>query len=422
MNYKGKKLLILGGISHMIDIVNTAKKMGIYTIVTDYSPDSPAKAIADKSYDVSTTDIDTLLEIAKMENIDGVINAFEDLNVWIAEELSNKLELPFYAKKEQLEIITNKNLFKNYCRDNKVPVIEEYFVGQTLTAKDVEKIKFPAIIKPVDSYGSRGIAVCYSEEELRKNYEIAIKFSKSKEVIIEKFINSDYGVEMYYTIQDKEIILSAMTDRYVYKQKDDLPPLPIATLYPSQHLDKYLDTIDKDVRKMLKKMQLENGVVLIQALVEEESFYIYEMAYRLTGEQHYQIVEKQTGINLLEMMIELALGGGTKKFNISAYDNSYIKYPACNLSVLLGEGKIDRIEGIEILDTLPEVISYIQLANLGDVIKESGNYSQMFIRINIAAENKERLNAVIEKINKNLKVISVNGENMIIKTFTYKGV
>ena len=38
-----KKILILGGTPQQIKLVNAAKKMGLYTIVTDYLENSPAK-------------------------------------------------------------------------------------------------------------------------------------------------------------------------------------------------------------------------------------------------------------------------------------------------------------------------------------------------------------------------------------------
>ena len=60
-----KKLLFLGGTGAMYDAVERAKRMGIYTIVVDYYPNSPAKRIADRSYLASTTDIDRVLEIAR---------------------------------------------------------------------------------------------------------------------------------------------------------------------------------------------------------------------------------------------------------------------------------------------------------------------------------------------------------------------
>ena len=57
----GKKLLIMGGRPAATpDIVRAAKRMGVYTIVTDNVPPerSPAKLMADEYWDISTAEVD----------------------------------------------------------------------------------------------------------------------------------------------------------------------------------------------------------------------------------------------------------------------------------------------------------------------------------------------------------------------------
>ena len=66
-NLRGKKLLILGGVQLACSVIKLAQQNGIYTIVVDYNEDSPAKRIADKSYLVSTTDVDGIVELCKEE-------------------------------------------------------------------------------------------------------------------------------------------------------------------------------------------------------------------------------------------------------------------------------------------------------------------------------------------------------------------
>ena len=68
-----KKLLVLGGTSISKEIVYAAHEMGIEVYVTDYYEDSPAKKIADKSFMVSATDVDAVVDLIKKESIDGVI-------------------------------------------------------------------------------------------------------------------------------------------------------------------------------------------------------------------------------------------------------------------------------------------------------------------------------------------------------------
>ncbi|MDN7246913.1 ATP-binding protein [Planococcus shenhongbingii] len=413
-----KKVLILGGYTHMIDVVITAKQMGLFTIVVDREPASPAKVFADKSYDFSTDEIDRLVEIAKMEEIDGVFNGFDDFNTWKAVELCEKLNLPHYATYEQLEICSDKERFKAFCRSYGVPVIEEYKIDELLADGQTEKFKFPVIIKPVDSYASQGIMVCYSLEDLKEGYAKALRYSKLGQVIVERFVDNAYGVMMFYTVKNGQVVLSAMTDRHVHKEYKEHPPLPTATIFPSQHLDHYITTLDLRVKAMIGGMGIENGVLFIQSLFEDGEFYFYEMGFRLSGTQYYTILEKQMGINLLEMMLDFATGGNLDHYPVEQYDRGYSKFPACNLSILLGTGTIKEIRGLERIKEMPSVISYIPVQETGDEVLLTGTYAQMLGRFNIVAANLEEFNETIEEINSTLQVISTEGKDMIIAKYS----
>lgn len=144
-----KKILILGGIKHMIDVVKTAKDMGFSTIVVDNVIGSPAKIFADKSFNTSTADIEGLAKIVREEGVDGVFTAFEDINTWNALALCKKMGLPFYATDEQLAITSNKNRFKEICRRFDVPVIEERELVPAFRETALVTWEFPYIVKPV---------------------------------------------------------------------------------------------------------------------------------------------------------------------------------------------------------------------------------------------------------------------------------
>ena len=61
MDFKGKKLLILAGAGVHSKVVRAAKEMGIYTIVTDYLEDSPAKQIADEAWLTDIMDTESIV-------------------------------------------------------------------------------------------------------------------------------------------------------------------------------------------------------------------------------------------------------------------------------------------------------------------------------------------------------------------------
>lgn len=183
---KGKRLLISGGPALACDIVEKARQLGIYTIVTDWYPDSPAKRIADESHMVSTADIDAMVELAKQCKVDGVITSFIDSNLHNVREVCELLNLPFYATKEQLDVTMNKVRFKELCRKHDVPVVEEFRLDQSLCREDLDTISYPVLLKPADSSGSRGIVVCKNEEELVRGYGHALASSTSQVVITER--------------------------------------------------------------------------------------------------------------------------------------------------------------------------------------------------------------------------------------------
>ena len=80
-NFTGKKLLVLGNSVSSCEIIRIAQKLGAYTIATDYLEDSEFKKIANKSYSISTADIDELEKMAKKENISGVLAGASEFNI-----------------------------------------------------------------------------------------------------------------------------------------------------------------------------------------------------------------------------------------------------------------------------------------------------------------------------------------------------
>lgn len=68
-----KKLLLLGGSAQQVIAIKTAKRLGCETILCDYLPDNPGRCEADRFYLISTTDEQAVLEVARREQVDGVL-------------------------------------------------------------------------------------------------------------------------------------------------------------------------------------------------------------------------------------------------------------------------------------------------------------------------------------------------------------
>ena len=214
-NLIGKRLLILGGMRFSCEIVNTAKAMGIYTLVADYNKieDSPGKQIADEAVDLSVIDVDAVVNYVKNHNIDGVFVGFNDMLLPYYAEICEKAGLPCYGTKEQFDTLIAKDQYKSLCRQFGVPTIPEYSIGD-------ENIKYPVLVKPVDSSGSRGITICHNRQELEAAVEVGKKASKTEKVLIERYMDGR-EVTVFWTFQNGNYYLSALANRHVKCNQGD---------------------------------------------------------------------------------------------------------------------------------------------------------------------------------------------------------
>ncbi|NLY76518.1 MAG: ATP-grasp domain-containing protein [Tissierellia bacterium] len=421
MDLKDKKILVLGGTALSCEIIKQAKKQSAYVIVTDYLEDSPGKKIADKSFMISTIDVDAVVELIKKENIDGILTGFIDSILPYYQMICERANVPCYATKEQIDIAINKQKFKALCRKFDIPVVEEYEIKQPISFQDIEKIKYPVLIKPVDNSGARGIHICGSPDELISNYEKSLSFSASKKVLVERYMNANEAT-IFYIIQDGEVYLSAMADRYVKNERKGIIPLPVAYVFPSKHLHEYQETLNNKVVEMFKSIGINNGMIFIQTFVENGKCVFYEMGYRLTGSMEYKIISKLNGINPLEMMVNYALTGKAYEYSIRQLVNPNYKEWGFNLTYLAKPGKIGKISGIDEVCSLKGVIDVVLTYCEGDLIPQSavGTLQQVVLRVFGIAKTKDEMATLIDKIHSLVSIYSVEGESMLLDVFDSK--
>ena len=106
-----KKILLLGGSAQQVIAIKKAKELGYYTVLCDYLPDNPGQYVADKYYNISTTDIDSVYQVAKSENVNGILAYASDPAALPAAILCERLGLPTNPAKVSMEkIFTGKRI------------------------------------------------------------------------------------------------------------------------------------------------------------------------------------------------------------------------------------------------------------------------------------------------------------------------
>lgn len=409
----GKKLLILGGSAYMVDPVLTAKKMGVYTIVTDWHDleKSPAKQIADEYWNISIMDYDLLCFKIKEENIDGILTGFTDAFLLAYQHLCELTGLPCYCTKDAIEITKDKSKFKSFCKKHDVPVIPEFDLATFDTSIISEDNK--VIIKPVDNSGSKGVILCKTSEDFQRCLDYALSFSQKKEVIIEKYMDMDSWAASY-TIQDGNISLSTLNDRLEHKSSETAA-ITTAGIYPSKYLDLYLEKMDEKMKKMYKAMGVTNGVLSVQGFVNGENFYVMEMGYRLTGGQHYVFSKYENGVSALERLVHFAVTGRMANFLIAEIDNPRFKDLCLNLCVLGKSAIVARIEGKDFIENMPELINATFMKEVGDQIGMDGTTSQKIANLHLILQDYEHLIRVVKSIKSKFHVYDENGNDLVLE-------
>ncbi len=412
--FHGKKILFLGAHVLTEHLIIQARKMGVYTIVTDYVKNAPAKKIADEAYDISTMDIDALVALAREKQVDGVYAGYTDVNLIPCRKVCEILGLPFYATFEQIDQTINKINYKKNCRKYGVPVVDdvklEYLDGK------YDRINYPVIIKPADSYSSKGISVCYSKEEMPEALKKAMEMSSCKQVVVEQYIEAE-DVYLYFTVQNGYLSLSAMADRLLNDEQYGFAPQPVGYFFPSKYIDLYYEKVHDNLQNMINGLGIENGSFFMQGFVTGSDFVFFEMGFRLTGGAGYLQIAKQNEINQVEMHLRYALSGKFDGWDLKTYDNPRFKFPACVLVVLLRDGKIGRIDGLENVLAHKNVFDIVQFRNVGDELKEKGTLNQVFARIYMIGEDEEDLKKSITYVKQNLRILDIENQNMILNLF-----
>lgn len=332
-----KKLLVLGGNYVEQDIVIHAQQLGYYVIVTDNHTnieDSPAKQIANEGWNISWADIDSLEKECRKSSVDGVFAGFSEFRVDCMIQLCERLGLPCYITKEQLEITRDKVAFKTELKKYNVPVVPEF--------KSDDDILFPVIVKPTDRAGSIGIRVANNISELADAIHEARQKSPTGSYIIEKYMTGSIKIDAYYVIIDDIIYFVGSNDTLMCPPQKGHEVMQSAWLYPSRFEHIYLDKVDDKFRSFLKGIGIRNGYITLSAFIDKnEDVYVFETGFRMSGELSYYYTEEVYAINYLDYLIEFSLGNPIDKYRISG--NKISENKCLSINFFANDCKVSKI-------------------------------------------------------------------------------
>lgn len=392
-----KKIMILGGGVNQMPLIEAAKSCGYYVVLCDFSDYAPGVELADSFHLVSIIDAEAVLEVAKKENIDGIA-ANTEAAMKVVAYVAENMQLVGNSV-SAIETLASKKMFRKMQKECGM-FAPSYFEVSTLAELN-EKIggmKFPVIIKPSESSGTRGttkIASADETEKIEQAYELCRSFSRNDLVTVEEYIKmpSLTVIEGDIFVNGGEILWDGL---FLTKRSAAAPMIPMTYMFPIRLEEDRYERVKRDLAAAVKNSGIKHGQYNAEAyFTEEGELFIIEINARQGGNQIPRAIKHQSGIDMDKLLVSTAVG-----------DNSYWEK-------LKSFKRLDRImawhtvfsrvsgsfSGFEIDKSIADKTIYIQeFAPRGKKIENTTNGSDCLGVVAIEFSNFAEQNDICEKI------------------------
>ena len=387
-----KKLMIMGAGIYQVPLIKKAKEMGIYTIAVSIPGNYPGFALADKVCYENTVDYERVLEVAKEEQIDGIVTAGTDVAVITIGKVCDELGLTGLSF-EAAQIASNKIRMKKKYEEYGVRTarFREISFEDDMYEKTAD-LNFPLIFKSVDSSGSRGIVRVNSKEEFESAREIVKASTRTNFFIIEEFIEGEeFGAQAFVYRGEVKFILPH--GDYVFQGDTGVP---IGHFAPYQLDDEIIEDAKVQLELAIKAMGLNNCAINADFILRDGKTYVLELGGRSGATCLAELVSIYYGYDYYEKLILAALGEDVEFPQEKAVPNA---------SMLLRSDRDGVIKAIHNENIEDEDIYEIQFDyGVGDEVKK---FHVGPHRIGHVVTKGETLEKAVEKLDEALAKIKI---------------
>ncbi len=379
-----QSILIFGGGLLQKAIIDEAKRKGLFTVLIDPDKNAYCKDVADVFRVIKGDDFKATVDVAKEFNVKGIVTSSTDKPLRMMAQVASLFSFSFFSEQTAINT-TDKLLMKKIFIDNNIPCA----LGVEIVNSNDYNGGYPAIIKPRDNSGSRGVILVNNKKELERAFYEVLQCTSKDTVLVEKFIEGqEYSVEGIH-FDNKHVVLQ-------YTEKETTPFPYNAEISHKQPADiefKNIDKINQLIRRIGVAFNYQNCVSHTELKITESGdVYIIETSPRMGGDfitSH--LVPLSTGVNMESLYIDIALGKQIDIPNIDTKASSVFffseeeKIVDCNFFNKLKQ--IQQIEGVVNLcfkleegDSFPMIKS--SLDRYGYVVLKADNKADLLQKEN----------------------------------------
>jgi biotin carboxylase len=397
-----RNIIVLGGGEDQIPAYREARRLGYRVIGVDQRPDALGAAEADRFLCMTSRDPAAIAATLGPIDVAAVISPASDAAQESVAELSRIYGTAHQPSPGALRCSVDKGFFRALVARLGLPSHAYVQDGGTETLLAAAgRMRYPLIVKPADSSGSKGITAIGTPADLRGAIEHAWKYSFSHQVIIEEIVSGRHcSAECFFT--GGELGFMAVTDRTITG-----PPemISLAHVVPAD-LDA---SVHARLREAIVMICAEAGhergpVNLDFVLTPGGDIHFIEMGARLGGNGMPLMVRHAFGLNTVEAAIRLALGEPleiTAPFRRTAM-----------LQILTSEtdGVLRDVTGMDALLRMPEVVDVQVFKSPGDRVHAYRQAAHKLGYLMVVADTRESLMLARDTALETLRFVIENDE------------
>jgi len=360
-------VLFLGASVSQLAAIRQARASGWRVVAVDADPHAVGFAEADATEAVDFTDVDRVVEIARAHKVNAVVAISTDRAVPVAAAVADRLGLPGIGP-ETARVMTDKAAMRTRLEEHAIPQPAfAVLTDEVDPTWQLEAVGRPAVLKPIDSGGQRGVYRIDDHAALVEHLPLTLGFSRGRRAILERYIE---GQELNGIVvaRDGEPVLLTLSDRL-------RPPgagfgVGWIHLYPSSLGATYLKNAEDVALAAVRALGLRDGIAFPQLLVTDRGeVFAVEVAARIPAGQMADLVRLATGVDLVEIALMQALGTPVPDAMVEPRFHRPIAVSFLTASPgILPTGTVLAVDGLEEMRAAPGVLEADLYIELGETI------------------------------------------------------
>ncbi len=405
------RLVILGSLGEFVSLVEHAKGRGIYTIVCDGYADGPAKKVADKAYNIDVRDPEAIAKMCKEEQVDGIIGSFSDLLFEQITKVADLAGLRWYAKPDKLDFYREKDKAKALMTQLGIRVPKNTQLSHDFVDADLDGFTFPLVIKPVNGYGSKGIYVVHSVEEIRERFDqVSGRSSGVREQIQVEEYSQGREYNMMTWMVDGKVYPISIADREKNSQVGASLPVLNRVAYPAKDAAKVQAEATEVLQKFANAVGQKEGALSMQFFYNKHGVEVCEIAGRLFGYEH-ELVTHCCGLDIEKLLIDYVYDTNAVRETMQKHNILFDRQCAGLYFVGVQDKVIADMSSARELAKHDQVLESVLFYNEGESIDNYGPKPYL-VRYYLAAESRKELDDITQYFFDNLHITATDGSDV----------